>query len=63
MKSYGVTIQTKPLPRYLHMILFVLYSRTQPYGHLGKTVTLLLRPFFTARQNGHTFFYKKKKPR
>ena len=55
-----VTIQMKPLHRYFHMIIFVLYSGTQPYGHLGNTVTLLLRPlFFSARQNGHTLFLKK----
>ena len=25
MKSYGVTIQMKPLQQYFHMVLFVLY--------------------------------------
>ena len=25
MKSYGVTIQVKPLQQYFHMVLFVLY--------------------------------------
>ena len=25
MKSYGVTVQLKPLQQYLHMVLFILY--------------------------------------
>ena len=25
MKSYGVTIQTKPLQQYFHMVLFIYY--------------------------------------
>ena len=40
--------------------LLVEYSETSPYGHLGNTVTSLLRSLFLAGQNGHTFSYKKK---
>ena len=37
------------------------YSETPPYGHLGNTVTSLLRPRYFGRwQNGHTLSYKKK---
>ena len=57
-----VTIQMKPLHRYFHMIIFVLYSGTQPYGHLGNTVTLLLRPLFF-RPGKTVIHYFKKKPR
>ena len=36
-----------------------LYSETLPYGHLGNTVTSLLRPhFLAARQNGQSFSCK-----
>ena len=66
MKSYGVTIQMKPLSRFFHMILFVLCSGNQPYGHLGNTVTLLFRQLFfgPAKRSYIIFkrdFIKKKK--
>ena len=39
------------------------YSGTPPYGHLGnKDTSLLQHLFLAARQNGHTFSCKKKKP-
>ena len=38
----------------------LVYSENPPYGHVGNTVTSLLRPFFLATwQNGHTFSWKK----
>ena len=37
------------------------YSGTPPYGHLGNTMTSLLRPLFLAeRQNSHTLSCKEK---
>ena len=40
------------------------YSGTPPYGQLGnKDTSLLQHLFLAARQNGHTFSYKKKNPR
>ena len=37
------------------------FSETPPYGHLGNTVTSLLRPIFflASWQNGYTFSWKK----
>ena len=41
------------------VFLWNVNSRTPPYGYLGDMVTSLLRPFFLAQQNGHTFSYNK----
>ena len=41
------------------VFLWNVNSRTPPYGYLGDMVTSLLRPFFLAQQNGHTFPYNK----
>ena len=50
------------MPRYEQGVAsrrFDKYSETSPYGHPVNMVTSLLWPLFLARQNGHTFPYKK----
>ena len=37
MKSYGVTMQMKPLQQYFHMVLFVLYV-VLTLGSVGETL-------------------------